>query len=154
MLEPPQIPGRFKDTQDAKLESFLTDIVVELIVAGEARYRHAVIGHHQHLVELKARLEEEERQRKLEAERRAKELREQKERERIEHLLEQATALEKAATIRKFVENIRAIQDEIDAPSATIEKWADWALSQADRIDPVRNPSFLQLVDDDNLHVG
>lgn len=56
-----------------------------------------------------------------------------------------------AEEIRAYVSAVRERQAALDEPlSATgFQQWADWALGQADRIDPVLSGSFRTVQDDD-----
>ena len=67
------------------------------------------------------------------------------------HLLDQAKSLREADEIRAYVTAVRERQAALDDPlSATgFQQWADWALSQADRIDPGLSDSFRTVQDDD-----
>jgi hypothetical protein len=60
-------------------------------------------------------------------------------------------ASREAEEIRAYVSAVRERQAALDEPlSATgFQQWADWALSQADRIDPVLAGSFRTVQDDD-----
>lgn len=61
--------------------------------------------------------------------------------------LRDATAFDQAATIRKYVETIRAITvNSPEIPPEKIEAWSRWALGQADRINPSLNRSFLDTI--------
>lgn len=83
------------------------------------------------------RLEEEERQRKCEAERAEKERQKRIEQARTDRLLGDAAAFQQAAEIRKYVEAIALSQARNRTSSAEeFEQWSRWALAQADRIDP------------------
>lgn len=133
------------DNDERKIEKILSEIVVELIMTGEIHYREHVLHQYNWKVERKAELEEEERQRVLKEEQLARELKEKRESKRIENLLAQAKALQDANTIRSFVDSILADANKIEANLTDIEKWAEWALKQADRIDPIKNSEhFLQ----------
>lgn len=78
-------------------------------------------------------------QRRKEAERRRleRERLERLEKARVGRLLAQAKSLREAEEIRAYVSAVRARQAALDDPlSATgFQQWADWALSQADRIE-------------------
>jgi hypothetical protein len=68
--------------------------------------------------------------------------------ERVDRLLGDGAAFDQGATIRKYVETVRAAtghSSEI-APEK-IAAWTSWAREQADRIDPTLNRSFLETVD-------
>jgi len=135
----------WKDGEDTKLEKQLSEILVQLIVSGERQHRDALVRQHEWLEGRKKELElkrEREEQDRLQKER---ERLEQVERERVERLLSGADDLLKARTIRNYVAEIRSRSNAIQADSAKIEKWAAWALAQADKLDPVMNPEFLEL---------
>ncbi|MEQ8426310.1 MAG: hypothetical protein RLT87_07400 [Gammaproteobacteria bacterium] len=135
------------DATNRKIEKLLTDIVIEILLTGEIHYRESAIRSYEWKVKRKQELEEEERQRILDEEHKAKQLREKQEKERIDNLLYQAKALQDAETIRLFVENIRKNSSKIDVENSDIERWAKWALEQADSIDPLNNPEFLKYDD-------
>jgi hypothetical protein len=135
----------WEDSDGVKIENQLADIVVELIVAGESQYREWLQRRYEWYLEEKARLEEAERRRKEEEERRERERQIQAQKERVERLLNEASALRQADEIRSYVEAVRsanaAASDPL--PPEKIEAWATWALSEADRIDPIRSGRFL-----------
>ena len=64
---------------------------------------------------------------------------------------EALAVLREAEEIRAYVSAVRERQAALDDPlSATgFQQWADWALSQADRLDPVLSGSFRTVQDDD-----
>ena len=101
-------------------------------------------------VRRKAELEEEERERKLEAERAEKERQKRLEQARIDRLLRDAAAFQQAGEIRKYIEAIRLAQvcDTI-TPTDEFEQWSQWALAQADRIDPSIGGMFLKAMRDE-----
>jgi hypothetical protein len=85
--------------------------------------------------------EEEEQEKKRQSER--------AERERIDRLLKSA-AFQQAGAIRKHVEAIRAMQTDNAACSREeLERWSQWALAEADRIDPVVGCRFLLTMQDE-----
>ncbi len=135
----------WEDDDNAKIENQLSDIVVELIVAGESQYREWLQRQYQWHLEEKARLEEAERRRKEEEERRERERQIQAQKERVERLLNEAAALRQADEIRSYVEAVRAANAAASdpLPPEKIEAWATWALAEADRIDPIRSGRFL-----------
>ena len=70
---------------------------------------------------------------------------------RVRRLLAQAKALREAQEIRAYVSAVRDRQATLDDPlsEAEFQDWANWALSQADRIDPVLSGSFRTVQVDD-----
>lgn len=139
----------WEDKDDSPIEKHLTSIVIEIMIASELQHRALTESHHKWRVQRKSELEEEARQKKIEAERKARELREKQERGRIERLLASATALQQAETIRSFVEAIRARSGELAASNEKIETWATWALAQANRIDPTKTLAFLKEIEEE-----
>ena len=79
-------------------------------------------------------------------------MREALEQARIDRLLHDADQLQKAQLIRHYVAEVGRQLDTAPAPSAEdFKEWSSWALAQADRIDPVRNGSFLERIEDEDL---
>jgi hypothetical protein len=56
----------WQDSDCDRIENHLRDIVVEIIVLGEHAYRAGQVWHREHLIERKARVEEQIRQRRIE----------------------------------------------------------------------------------------
>jgi hypothetical protein len=65
---------------------------------------------------------------------------------RIKQLIDGADALERAARIRRYVASVRTetAKRADSASTESLEAWADWALAEADRIDPVVSGQFLE----------
>lgn len=124
------------------IEARVTEIAIEIALAAEIQHREGAVRHHQWLIEEKARLEEEERRRRAEAERAEQERQRRLEHARIDRLLAAAKALEQAAAIRRYVDAIRAARPG-GVSDEEIENWSAWALAQADRIDPTQGGAFL-----------
>jgi hypothetical protein len=122
------------DTQDAKLEDQLTEIVVAFAVAGEAHYRQGEVNHHAWLLQRRADNEAEVLRRRIEAERLAEERRLKAAKERRERLFAQAKDWRTARDIRGFVEEVLNSENAQD-----LNSWATWARAEADALDPVLN---------------
>ena len=128
----------------------MTDIAIQVILTAEIQYRESALRQYQWRVQRKAELEEEERKRKLEAELAEKERQKRIEQGRVDRLLRDAAAFHQAGTIRKYVEAIRSTQARESASSPNeVEQWSQWALAQADRIDPAIGGRFLQAIQDE-----
>ncbi len=134
----------WEDFESERIEQHLRDVVIEILFAGELQYRHSERQQYAWLVERKARQEEAERQRVLEVERKAQELEARRQRAEVGRLLSEATSLQRAATIRSYVATVRSRQGGLGVGPDVVERWAAWALSHADRIDPLRNPGSLR----------
>ena len=137
------------DQDGGKLETQMPDVANEIVLTAEIRYRERALSQYRWRVERKAELEEEERQRKLAAERAEKERQKRMEQARIDRLLRDAVAFQQAGEIRKYVEAIRLAQSRNGMYSSEeFKRWSQWALVQADRIDPVTGGAFLSAMQD------
>jgi hypothetical protein len=113
--------------------------------------RSSAEHYRERVIKRKAEIVEEERRKEAERRRLERERLERLEKARIGRLLSQAKALREAQEIRAYVAAVRARQSTLDDPlgEAKFEDWADWALSQADRLDPVLSGSFRTVQVDD-----
>ncbi len=138
------VVAQWDDMEEQKLESIITDVVVDIAVLMESRYREQLIQRHQRLLKDHAENIEKQRLAKIEAERREREHQEKLARERIESLLADADQLRRAQAIRSYVADVERLQQqgEITIPGDTVTRWCKWAHAEADRIDPVKNGSF------------
>ena len=140
----------WRDDDEQKLETRMTDIAVQLTLAAEIKYRENALHQYQWRIQRKAELEEEQRKRKLEAERAEKERQKRIEQGRVNRLLRDAAAFQQAGEIRKYVDTIRrSLARDGSSSSEEVEKWSEWALSQADRIDPAVGGKFSKAMRDD-----
>ena len=133
----------WQDEEGSRLESHLTDIIIELLMAGEKQYRDLLQWQYAWSVQSREERLERERLQRIEEERLFKEQREKEEQERIDNLLFQADSIQKATIIREYVSLILNRTNEIESPVDEIYVWSEWALEQADRIDPIKNLYFL-----------
>jgi hypothetical protein len=133
------VPLAWEDRDDAPLEQQLGDIVVGILVAGEMEYRAALKWRHDWRLKLKTDAMERLRARAEEAARQERERQRQLEQARIRHLLGLAGARRQAAEIRELVaavsERAAALADAEER--AALAVWTDWAMAQADRLDPL-----------------
>lgn len=134
----------WQDNEGDKIENYYRDIVIEIIVKGEQHYRDSQIRHHEWLIERKADLEEKERKRLIEEERQRIERKRKYEQDCIDQLLNQVNAFRQANEIRAYVETVKQANNNADdpVPQGEFEEWAQWAIAQADRIDPVKSEQF------------
>lgn len=139
----------WQDDGAQKLETRMTDIAVQVILNAEIHYREGAVRHYEWRVQRKAELEEAQRKQKLEAERAEKERQKRIEQDRINRLLRDAAAFQQAGDIRKYVETIRLALTRDGISTEAFEKWSQWALAQADHIDPALNGAFLRSMQDD-----
>ena len=132
----------WEDTKGAKIEAKLREVVIGLLIAGEAHYRAAAQAHHDWLIEYRAELVEEGRRRKAEEEHRERERLAMLERERLDRLFAAADAWRRAGDLRAFVEAVRTANRDMNTPIDAVEQWAAEALTAADRLDPLRGAQF------------
>ena len=135
----------WQDGEAGRLESLVQEIAVEVVTSAEISYRESCIREFEWRVKRKTQIEEDRRNRQLQIERKERERQQQLEQARVDRLLSQASSLRQAMDIRAYVDAVKnIIANETSAISAEeIERWAKWALEQADRIDPVRSARFL-----------
>ena len=147
-----RILRRWDDPPDGKLEALITDVAVDLVVLIEERFRAERMRRHEWRLEHREQCIEKARLAKLEAERKERERREALEQARIDRLLYDADQLQKAQLIRQYVAEVGRHLEAAPHPAAQdFREWSGWALAQADRIDPVRNSSFLERIEDNDL---
>lgn len=139
----------WEDKDGVTLEDQLTDIVVHLIVAGEAKYRDLLQHHYEWELKWKAQKDEEACRKRAEEEQRERERQLKEEKERIERLLNEAAAVRQAADIRAYVDIVlAAVGSTSNQVSAErLQQWVEWARAEADRIDPIRSGKFLAQID-------
>jgi hypothetical protein len=134
----------WQDGEGGSLERFIQEIAVEVVTSAEVRYREGCVRSFEWRVRRKAQLDEDARQRQLDVEREERERRQQFEQARVDQLLDEAAALRRATDIRAYVEAVKtSVASEATAISPdAIRRWSRWALSEADRIDPVKTTRF------------
>ncbi|MGS4887054.1 hypothetical protein [Roseibium sp. MB-4] len=137
------------DNADGKLESYLTEIAIEVVLYAETQYRAQALSHYDWRKKRKAQIEEEDRQRAIAAVKAEEERLERLKQERIDSLLSDANAYRKAAEIRAYAEAVsQAIESgETAVDQESLIEWRNWALNVADEIDPVNTQSFLKTME-------
>lgn len=139
-------PQAWEDGYGVLLERKLTEIVVAVLVATEMDYRTAAVASREWAIERKAEIEKELIKIKAEELRKAEEARERKRSERIARLIEQAAQLHRSNQIRAYVQAVRNLSSSIDVTSDQLVSWANWALSEADQIDPSKNGAIAKAI--------
>lgn len=137
-------PDTWSDDRGGKLEKKLTEILVEVIVSGEIKYRAEVQHQYEWQVMRKAQAEQELIRRQQEAERQERERLAREEKARIDRLRGEANSFREANEIRGFVEAVvsACVRQNLGF-GERLESWAKWAREQADKLDPIANGSFL-----------
>lgn len=127
-------PHLWCDTEETPLESYLPEIAVSLLVAGEMLYRGQAIWRHNHLVERKAEQDEKIRQAEEKAAREAEAALLADQQRRRDALLAAADNRQKAMILRALV--AEAEQQPNVVAAAGFETWRTWVLGEAMRLDP------------------
>ncbi len=139
------------DDADGKVESKLASIAVEIVVWGERTYRENKIRSHEWRVERQQQLEDEARARRLESERAViQEREEEEEKARRERLQGLARDLRQANDIRALVQQVKRASrvSERRYSNDDLDRWEQWALGVADRLDPVHSGAVVESIDD------
>lgn len=129
--------------EDRRLESKLTEILIEMLVTAEVSYRRSLVAKRQWLIDRKAEAQAELVRRRIQAEQEAREREQRLARERVGRLLTQAKMIERADRIRTYATAIVSRADRINAPAEQVAEWAAWARQEADRIDPTLNGTLV-----------
>ena len=140
----------WQDEESGKLETRLTEIAIDLVLTAERQYREGALHQYEWRVKRKAELEAKERQRQIEAERAERARQQRIEQARIDRLLKDAAAFHQANQIRHYVEALRSVHtgNAVASPEE-FDQWSEWALAQANRIDPAKNEKFLTATQDE-----
>lgn len=126
----------WKDGERKRLEENLNSVLAGIVAFGARKCEHDADEKRRRLAEADAA-----RRREAEARERAERRKLQVgERARVDALLRQADDWRQAETLRQFVEAVRA--DRVDAgctieQGSELDRWIEWALAQADRLDPL-----------------
>lgn len=148
MEEPKELVVEWSDRPGTPLESKLSEIVINVVAAGEWAMRAIERHWYEYRAERKAELIEADRKRREDAARKERELQRRHENACIKKLHREAILLRLADDIRRYVAaaNERNTASPNPAPPAQMDDWSRWALAQAERIDPVLTGAFLQPV--------
>ena len=129
----------WEDGNGVRLEKMLTEIVVTMLILAENAYREAAFAYPARRAEFNAEIRETKAAFRAEKALAAQLALEKQRRENIDQLFKQASQLNRANQIRTLVENVRHQSATLPGQPAQSSKWASWALSEADRIDPIKN---------------
>lgn len=133
----------WQDETDAPLEKRMTEIFVGMALYAEKSLRKRQRELEEWERQRQAEAEEAARRQRLEAERKEKERLAAIEQAKINALLSGADALRRAEEIRSYVSAVLA-RTSSGPDQDDIARWAQWALEQADRIDPVVSGAVLR----------
>jgi hypothetical protein len=130
------------DTAGSALEAHLTEIAIEILVAGEAQLRANAQDDYARACQRRLEFEQKLAAQNAEAIRHARELAMRAERERRRNLLRMAAEHRKAEQIRGLIDQVVRIRGADPFQAEGVAKWAEWARQVADRTDPIFRLSF------------
>jgi len=124
------------ETEDQPLEKQLSEIAAEIIVVGEMQYREHLEWVYQESIRLREEIRQAEIKRQREAEKAERERLIKLEADRLKRLTDSAERYHRAQAIRGFISSVASMPiSGVDAER--IARWQEWALVQADKIDPI-----------------
>ncbi|WP_431321695.1 hypothetical protein [Rhizobium sp. YTU87027] len=134
------ISKSWSDDREGKLEDKIASIAASLIVAGEARFRE-LLREHEAWDERRRTEEEKARLKRIEEMNLA----------RLNNLKTSGELLRQAQDIRALVDRVRLamLESAVEIDPSALTDWERWALSEADKLDPVLSGQFLS-----HLHVS
>lgn len=124
------------DTEEQSLEVQLRAIATEIIVVGEMQYREHLEWVYKDSIRRREEMRQAEIKRKLEAEKAERERLIKLEADRLKRLTDSAENYQRAQAIRAFVSTVVANPAD-NVEQERIERWREWALLQADKLDPI-----------------
>ncbi|MCR6732600.1 MAG: hypothetical protein NVV83_00140 [Afipia sp.] len=124
------------DSDEQTLESQLTSIAVEIIVAGEMQYREHRTWVYEEEVRRREQMRQEAIKKKLEQQKAERERLIKLEADRLKRLTDSAENYQRAQAIRAFVLSVVGSPTE-GTDAARVSRWQKWALLQADKLDPI-----------------
>jgi hypothetical protein len=129
-----KVAKSWEDDAIGTLETKIATIAAGIIVAGEAKFRRG----------LREAEERAEQQRVLEEKRRQEELA-AKNRERLQGLHRSGELLRQAEDLRALVARFRqaTVDGSAEIDPASIDAWEQWALAEADKLDPVKSGQIM-----------
>lgn len=135
------------DTHEQPLEAQLSTVATEIIVAGELQYREHEFWLYEDAIRRREQMKQEAIRRQLELEKAERERLIKLEVARLKRLTDSAEDYHRAQAIRAFVTSV--VSTTIGAvASERVARWKDWALHQADKLDPIATGRIWQDVND------
>jgi hypothetical protein len=135
------------DTDEQPIESQLSIIAAEIIIAGELQYREHEIWIYEDAVRRRDELKWEAIRREAELENAERNRIIKLEAARLKRLTDSADNYHRAYAIRAFVSSVVEASGN-KADSERVQRWKVWALAQADKIDPIATGSIWDDVSD------
>ena len=142
----------WEDRDQSRLEDQLAEVAVEILVSAELTYRNGLVRNREWIIEgARPRPKLNSSGGKMRPSGRRASFRRKLARERIGRLLSpKAKGAQTAQNqIRTYVESARSRVNQLPMLESDFDKWALWALQEADRIDPLKNGTIAQAIGQD-----
>lgn len=136
----------WSDVQDEPLEKYLSAIAVEIIVTGELQYREHLQWAYEEAGHRRKKVQKEALEKKLAAERAEQDRIAKFAADQLKRLTDDAQNYQQAEAIRTFVERVGR-KASGNVPSDVVGRWREWALGQADALDPIRTNRIWKAID-------
>jgi hypothetical protein len=127
------------ETTHRDVEAMLSDITVQILTAGEFRYRATLRDRHEQALRRRAAARTMEEQKQAEEERHKRAYLSKLAQDRVNDLLAMAGRWSQARNLRAFVQAVNAGGSDILIlpPLSSQQSWVRWALDLADELDPL-----------------
>ena len=135
------------DTDEQPLETQLSVIATEIIMAGELQYREHQVWLHDDAVRRREELKQEATRRQIELEKAERERLIKLQAARLTRLSDSAEHFQRAQAIRAFVTSVVGVSNGAADPER-VTRWKEWALLQADKLDPISTGRIWEDVND------
>ncbi|HEY0218895.1 MAG TPA: hypothetical protein VGC26_03875 [Afipia sp.] len=137
----------WQDNEGSGIEAQLGEIATEIVVTGELQYREHMQWRYETTLKHREELRQQAIRRKLEEEKAERDRLLKLEAERLRRLVEGAADHRKANDIRNFVTSVMT-EAAAKGNDERVQRWKEWALAQADKIDPVATGRIWDQVND------
>lgn len=135
------------DSDEQPLEAQLSTIATEIIVAGELQYREYQVWLYEDAIRRRKLMKQEAIRRQIELEKAERERLIRLEAARLKRLTDSAEDYRRSQSIRAFVTSIVNTTNETADPER-VRRWKEWALLQADKLDPIATGRIWEDVND------
>lgn len=135
------------DADGEPLEKHLSAIAVEIIIVGEMQYREHLEWAYEESIRRREEMKQEALQRKLAEEKAQRDRLKKLAADRLKRLTDSAENHQKAESIRAFVAHVGEMAAD-QGESEEVRRWREWALGQADMLDPIKTGRIWKDIED------
>lgn len=134
----PGHPMEWVDRPDMPLEHQIKEMIAGFLIAGEWMYRGQEIERYQRMVARKKELQEIAQRERMAAIQQEESRLANLHKERRQGLFKDAARWRKAQELRAYIHAALTVPCSSEDESENRERWASWALAEADQIDPLK----------------